>query len=120
MFLIAVAVGGAVGSLLRFLLSKFIQTKVGVDFPLGTLLVNLSSAFLIGFSFALLVEKLEVSPNLRALLITGFLGGYSTYSTLFYEAYYMLLNGEWLKLLLYLLLSNLFGLVFVTLWARVW
>ena len=114
-FLLAIAIGGAVGSVLRFLVSKFIQTKAGIDFPVGTLLVNLSSAFLIGFFFAFFVEKLDLSPNLRALLITGLLGGYSTYSTLFYEAYYMLLNGEWLRALLYLLLSNGLGLLFVAL-----
>ncbi len=114
-FLLAIAVGGAIGSVLRFLVSKFIQTKAGIDFPVGTLLVNLSSAFLIGFFFSFFVERLDLSPNLRALLITGFLGGYSTYSTLFYEAYYMLLNGEWLKAVLYLLLSNGLGLVFVAL-----
>ncbi len=114
-FLLAIAIGGAVGSVLRFLVSKFIQTKAGIDFPVGTLFVNLSSAFLIGFFFAFFVERLDLSPNLRALLITGLLGGYSTYSTLFYEAYYMLLNGEWLKALLYLLLSNGLGLLFVAL-----
>ncbi|MEJ7620406.1 MAG: fluoride efflux transporter CrcB [Aquificaceae bacterium] len=112
-FLLAIAIGGAVGSVLRFLVSKFIQTRVGIEFPVGTLLVNLSSAFLIGFFFAFFVERLDLSPNLRALLITGLLGGYSTYSTLFYEAYYMLFNGEWLKALLYLLISNGLGLLFV-------
>ncbi|MEJ7555954.1 MAG: CrcB family protein, partial [Aquificaceae bacterium] len=84
-FLLAIAIGGAVGSVLRFLVSKFIRTKAGIDFPVGTLFVNLSSAFLIGFFFAFFVERLDLSPNLRALLITGLLGGYSTYSTLFYE-----------------------------------
>lgn len=112
-FLLTIAIGGAVGSVLRFLVSKFIQTKAGIDFPVGTLLVNLSSAFLIGFFFAFFVERLDLSPNLRALLITGLLGGYSTYSTLFYEAYYMFFNGEWLKALLYLLISNGLGLLFV-------
>ncbi len=114
-FLLAIAIGGAVGSVLRFLVSKFIQTKAGIDFPVGTLLVNLSSVFLIGFFFAFFVEKLDLSPNLRALLITGLLGGYSTYSTLFYETYYMLLNGEWLKVVLYLLLSNFLGILLVAL-----
>jgi len=112
-FLLAIAIGGAIGSVLRFLVSKFIQTRVGIEFPVGTLLVNLSSAFLIGFFFAFFVERLDLSPNLRALLITGLLGGYSTYSTLFYEAYYMFFNGEWLKALLYLLISNGLGLLFV-------
>ncbi len=111
--LLAIAIGGAIGSVLRFVLSKFFQTKAGIEFPIGTLLVNLSSAFLIGFFFSLFVEKLDVSPYLRALLITGLLGGYSTYSTLFYEVYYLMLNGEWLKSVVYLLLSNLFGIVLV-------
>ncbi len=111
--LIAIAVGGAVGSLLRFFVSKFVQTRVGIEFPAGTLVVNVSSAFLIGFFFSFLVERLDISPELRALLITGFLGGYSTYSTLFYEAFYLLYNGELLKFFTYLLLSNLLGIVFV-------
>ncbi|MCS6958398.1 MAG: fluoride efflux transporter CrcB [Aquificaceae bacterium] len=112
-FLVGVAVGGAIGSLLRFLVSKWVQSKMGVGFPFGTLVVNLSSAFLIGFFFAFFVERLDLSPTLRAFLITGFLGGYSTYSTLFYEAYYMMANGDWLKALTYLFLSNVLGLVFV-------
>ncbi|MCS7171359.1 MAG: CrcB family protein [Aquificaceae bacterium] len=113
--LVAVAVGGALGSLLRFLISKYVQSRIGIEFPLGTLLVNLSSAFLVGLFFAYMVEKLDVSPGIRALLITGLLGGYSTYSTLFYEAYYLALNGEWLKLFLYLLLSNFLGIALVAL-----
>ncbi|MFN3870659.1 MAG: fluoride efflux transporter FluC [Aquificaceae bacterium] len=101
--------------MLRFIVSKYIQTKAGLEFPIGTLFVNLTSAFAIGLAFALLVEKLDISPNLRALLITGMLGGYSTYSTLFYEAFYLLINGEFVKFALYLFLSNLLGLIFVAL-----
>lgn len=114
-FLLAIALGGAIGAVLRFIVSKYIQTKAGLEFPIGTLFVNLTSAFAIGLAFALLVEKLDISPNLRALLITGMLGGYSTYSTLFYEAFYLLINGEFVKFALYLFLSNLLGLIFVAL-----
>lgn len=110
---LAIALGGALGSVARFVASKLLQEKVGIAFPVGTLVVNASSAFLIGFAFAYLVERLALSPQLRALLITGFLGGYSTYSTLFWEAYYMLMNGELLKFFLYVLLSNLLGLFMV-------
>lgn len=112
---IAIALGGALGSLLRFLISKYIQNKAGLEFPIGTLFVNLTSAFAIGLAFSLLVEKWDISPNLRALIITGILGGYSTYSTLFYEAFYLLINGELVKFSLYILLSNLLGLFFVAL-----
>ncbi|RMH03076.1 MAG: fluoride efflux transporter CrcB [Aquificota bacterium] len=111
--LLAVAFGGALGSVARFLVSKLLQEKVGIAFPVGTLVVNASSAFIIGFAFAFFVERLAVSPNLRALLITGFLGGYSTYSTLFWEAYYMLFNGEYVKFFAYLLLSNVLGVFMV-------
>lgn len=111
--LLAIAFGGAIGSLLRFIVSKYIQSKIGLAFPAGTLMVNLTSAFLIGFAFAFLVERLDVSPTFRAFFITGFLGGYSTYSTLFYEAYFLLMEGQIIKFLLYLALSNLLGLVFV-------
>ncbi len=114
-FLLAIAFGGAIGSVLRFIVSKYVQIKAGLEFPIGTLFVNLTSAFAIGLAFSLLVEKLDISPNLRALLITGILGGYSTYSTLFYEALYLLINGEFMKFTLYLLLSNLLGLIFVAL-----
>ncbi|MFN3975472.1 MAG: fluoride efflux transporter CrcB [Aquificaceae bacterium] len=112
---IAIALGGALGSLLRFFISKYIQNKAGLEFPIGTLFVNLTSAFAIGLAFSLLVEKWDISPNLRALIITGILGGYSTYSTLFYEAFYLLINGELVKFSLYILLSNLLGLFFVAL-----
>ncbi|MFN4319381.1 MAG: fluoride efflux transporter CrcB [Aquificaceae bacterium] len=112
---ITIALGGALGSLLRFLISKYIQNKAGLEFPIGTLFVNLTSAFAIGLAFSLLVEKWDISPNLRALIITGILGGYSTYSTLFYEAFYLLINGELVKFSLYILLSNLLGLFFVAL-----
>lgn len=110
---LAIALGGAIGSVLRFLVSKLVQTKVGVEFPVGTLFVNLTSAFIIGFAFSFLVERLDISPTFRVFFITGILGGYSTYSTLFYEAYYLMINGEWIKLGFYLFLSNLLGLVFV-------
>ncbi len=105
--------GGAIGAVLRFLLSKHVQKLSGVEFPFGTLVVNLSSALLIGFFFSYLVEGMNLKPSMRALLITGLLGGYSTYSTLFWEAYYMLINGELYRFLFYLSLSNLLGILFV-------
>lgn len=113
--LLAIAIGGAIGSMLRFIVSKYVQSKIGLEFPIGTLFVNLTSAFAIGFVFAFFVERLDISPIYRALFITGFLGGYSTYSTLFYESFYLLMEGEIVRLALYLLLSNIFGLFFVAL-----
>ncbi len=108
---LAVALGGALGSVLRYLVSKFVQAKVGIDFPVGTFLVNLVGAFLIGLAFSYLVERLTLSPEVRALLITGFLGGLTTFSTFSYESFNLLFNGEILKFALYVLGTNSLGIL---------
>ncbi|QWK20297.1 MAG: fluoride efflux transporter CrcB [Hydrogenobacter thermophilus] len=112
--ILAIAFGGALGSVLRYVVSKALQEKVGIDFPFGTLFVNITASFFIGFFFAYLVEKLTISPTFRAFLITGFLGGYSTFSTLTYESYSLLMNGEIVKFIFYAVGSLLSG-IFMTL-----
>ena len=107
---VAVALGGAVGSVLRFLISKSVQSKAGIEFPVGTLLVNIVGAFLIGLAFSYLVERLSLSPEARALLITGFLGGLTTFSTFSYEGVNLLMDGEVLKFFLYVGGTNVIGL----------
>jgi CrcB protein len=108
---LAIAIGGAIGSLLRFYLSKFLQKKFGVEFPVGTLMVNLTGAFFIGLFFSYLVEKLDVSVELRAFLITGLLGGFTTFSTFSYESFNLIVNGEYLKFFAYFTGTNLVGLL---------
>ncbi len=104
--LIAVAIGGAAGSALRFLLSKFIQGRTGIDFPVGTFVVNTIGAFLIGLAFSLLVERITLPLSVRALIITGFLGGFTTFSTFSYESYNLLMDGETGRFLLYVFGTN--------------
>ncbi|MFZ8863075.1 MAG: fluoride efflux transporter CrcB [Thermocrinis sp.] len=108
---LAIAIGGAIGSLLRFYLSKFLQKKFGVEFPVGTLIVNLTGAFFIGFFFSYLVEKLDVSVELRAFLITGLLGGFTTFSTFSYESFNLIVNGEYLKFFVYFMGTSFVGLL---------
>jgi CrcB protein len=108
---LAIAIGGAIGSLLRFYLSKFLQKKFGVEFPVGTLIVNLTGAFFIGFFFSYLVEKLDISVELRAFLITGLLGGFTTFSTFSYESFNLIVNEEYLKFFAYFMGTNLVGLL---------
>ncbi len=108
-YLFAVLVGGGAGSVLRYILSFYAQKIWGIAFPIGTLLVNLLGCFFIGFAFSFLVERLEMPPFYRLLLITGFLGGFTTFSTFSYETVYMLMNAEHGKLALYTLSSVLLG-----------
>ncbi len=108
--ILAVALGGAIGSVLRFLVSKAVQDRAGINFPLGTLTVNLVGAFLIGLFFAVLVEKITLSPEARAMLITGLLGGLTTFSTFSYESVSLLREGEVFLFLVYVLGTNLLGI----------
>ncbi|WP_461831588.1 fluoride efflux transporter CrcB [Aquifex sp.] len=110
---LAVALGGAAGSVLRYLLSKFVQVFLGISFPLGTMFVNILGAFLIGFSFSFLVERLAVHPLYRFLLITGFLGGFTTFSTFTYESLTLLREGENVKFFIYFLGTNILGMIAV-------
>lgn len=112
--IIAIAIGGIMGSVLRFIISRFIQKLIGIDFPSGTLMVNLTASFLIGIFFSYFVEKLTISPIMRAFLITGFLGSFSTFSTFSYESYYLIMNGEMIKFIFYTI-GSVGGGIFMTL-----
>lgn len=110
---IAVAVGGAVGCLARYGLTRYVQAGFGTGFPLATLLVNVSGSFALGFVCFLAADRLALSPTLRLGLMTGVLGGYTTYSTFMLETLALGEGGSWAKAGLYLLLSVVLGLAAV-------
>jgi CrcB protein len=84
---LAVVVGGGAGSLLRFVLGTAIMARYNGRFPLGTFLINITGSFAIGFLMTLLTERLTLHPNWRLLLVVGFLGGYTTFSSFEWEAW---------------------------------
>jgi CrcB protein len=93
-----VMLGGATGSLARYVLGSAIMNRFGGRFPLGTVVINLSGSFLIGLSMTLLTEHWH--PNWRLLLVVGFLGGYTTFSSFEYETLGLVKDGShWLGLL---------------------
>ena len=102
-----VALGGAVGSGARYAVGLAIQSRSGADFPVGTLLVNLSGCLLLGFMLRYALATPGVTPEIRALLTTGLCGGYTTFSTFSYETVSMLQEGEWRRAGLYVGLSLL-------------
>src|SRR5713101_5690483 len=79
--------GGATGSLARYVAGGAIMNRFGGRFPLGTLVINVSGSFFIGLLMALFTERFQPHPNWRLLLVVGFLGGYTTFSTFEYETY---------------------------------
>jgi CrcB protein len=92
--ILLVAVGGAVGSVARYLMASSIQTATGWAFPLGTVLVNILGCFLIGILYVLLVARPDPRHDLRALLMVGVMGGFTTFSSFSLETVTMAMNGN--------------------------
>lgn len=93
----AVALGGAVGSVLRFLFSTWVYDRTGADFPFGTLAVNVLGSLIIGFLYVVLLERSALDPLWRAALIVGVLGGFTTFSSFSMETFNLIAGGEPVK-----------------------
>jgi len=78
--MLLVAIGGAIGSVFRYLVGVWALRQFGPAFPWGTLTVNVVGSFAIGFLAELIVRRFDASPEMRLLLITGILGGFTTFS----------------------------------------
>ncbi|MDH5257758.1 MAG: fluoride efflux transporter CrcB [Gammaproteobacteria bacterium] len=95
--LIAIAVGGAFGALSRYGASQWVYSLLGRSFPFGTLVVNVAGSFVMGFLAVLLIERLVAGPELRAFLMIGFLGSFTTFSTFSLETVNLISSGEVIK-----------------------
>lgn len=93
MTIVGIAVAGALGALARYGLEGFVSTRTGGGFPWGTFVVNVTGAFVLGLIFTLLTERWTADPWLRSTLTIGFLGAYTTFSTLSFESYRLLEDG---------------------------
>ena len=94
---IAIAVGGAFGSVLRYGLSTWVHTLVGRSFPFGTLAVNVLGCLAMGILFVLLVERMGESAVWRAGLLIGVLGGFTTFSSFSIETFNLIEQGSLVK-----------------------
>ena len=106
MSLLFIFVGAGLGGLLRYGVSNAVYQWLGALFPYGTLLVNISGSLLMGFLFVVIADRfMVVAPALRALLLIGFLGGYTTFSSFSIEAVNLLEAGQLGYAVCYVLLS---------------
>jgi CrcB protein len=106
-----VALGGGLGATTRYLLGGWVVARLGSAFPFHTLLINVTGSLAIGLLLVLLTERLVVDPAWRLLLVVGFLGGYTTFSSYTFEALSLLEEGDWLAAVGYVLGSNGLGLL---------
>lgn len=106
------ALGGAVGTLCRYLVSNLDNKYSNAIFPLGTLLVNLSGSLLIGFLWGL-SERFVLPSKFRVFALVGVLGGYTTFSAFSLESFNLLRDGEYGTAFTNVLLTNLLGISLV-------
>ena len=111
MDLVLIGVGGFFGAIARYLVDGWVSgsTKVGA-FPLGTFVINLSGAFALGVLFALALEKAAIDPRIRGPVMIGFLGAYTTFSTLMLESWRLAEDGSWGLALVNIGLSGVLGM----------
>lgn len=106
----SVAVGAAIGGVSRYYLGTLIQQRSGAEFPIGTLLINITGSFALGFIMRYALESTAVSTEMRVMLTTGFCGGYTTFSAFSFETMTMLDAGQYGRASLYVGSSVAFAL----------
>jgi CrcB protein len=106
---IIIFAGGGVGASSRYVLATWIGQKWGRSFPLGTFVINVSGSFVIGLLMTLMAERFTENPQWRLLLVVGFLGGYTTFSSFEYETGKLVTDGEYVYAILNAVLSVVVG-----------
>ena len=114
---IAVAIGGALGAMARYWIGNLVFERFPTRFPLGTLIINVSGSFVVGFFLAVLSERVNIHPNWRLAVAVGFVGAYTTFSTFEYETFRLLENGILTGGLMNVLASLILG--FVAVWGGI-
>jgi CrcB protein len=114
---IVVGLGGALGAIARYWFSALIGERFPTRFPLGTLVINVSGSFIIGFFLTLVSERLNIHPNWRLGVAVGFVGAYTTFSTFEFETFRLLETGSGISGFMNVILSLMLG--FLAVWAGI-
>ncbi|MHC1565831.1 MAG: fluoride efflux transporter CrcB, partial [Candidatus Syntropharchaeales archaeon] len=108
--LLFIAIGGAIGALLRYAISDMTYKYLDGSFPWGTLSVNLIGAIVIGFLWGIF-EETTISPDFRSFVFIGIVGSFTTFSTYSLETFYLFRNGEIKLALINVLITNILSIV---------
>lgn len=113
-----IAIGGSLGAIARFWVGSAIASRLGVRFPYGTFVINMTACIIIGFSLTFLSKRADFNPAWRYLIPVGFVGAYSTFSTYEWETLSEIRTGTFSLAALYAFTSLFLGLVAV--WFGIW
>ena len=108
-----IAISGAVGTLARFGLSGLVQASYKGNLPLGTFVVNMIGCLLFGFIWTISEEKLAISGEARLIILVGFMGAFTTFSTFAFETTALIRDSQWLMAAGNILAQNIIGIVFL-------
>jgi CrcB protein len=111
--IIIVGLGGFIGTVARFLISRYFQENVLSVFPWSTFVVNLIGCLLIGIIYGISEKGDVLSPDIRLFLTVGICGGFTTFSTFSNDSFLLIRDQEWIRFALYASLSLFLGLVAV-------
>ena len=114
---LAVAAGGAAGAMLRYCLTLSGLGRAAQPFPMATFVINITGSFIIGFFLTLATERIPINPHIRLAVAVGFVGAYTTFSTLEYETARLLEGKDFVYAFLYVVLS--FAIGFGAVWAGI-
>ena len=106
-----VGLGGAAGSMLRYAVQRFFQVQSASPFPTGTLLVNIAGCFIIGILWSMVSRTLTWNEEMKLLLMTGFCGGFTTFSAFTLESIGLLKENKAVLFLIYLTASVVGGFI---------
>ncbi len=115
---VAVALGGAVGCCARLGINQLVHERLGQAFPFATLIINISGCLAMGFLFFYTLEQMSMSPAMRLAIVTGALGGFTTFSAFGIETLLLMEDGKLAQAALYVTLSVVLGIgaVFTGAW----
>jgi len=113
--IILIGLAGFIATLSRYWMSDVVAKRYGETFPMGTLVVNLIGCFLVGLLFYLLQERYLVNQTVRTVVLIGFIGGFTTFSSFGLQTFTLLQDGEFGLAVLNLIASNFVGLFLI--WA---
>jgi len=108
---VAIAIGGTLGCWARYAMTNLVQSIWGNAFPYATLSINLLGSFAMGFLFIETLERLTIAPELRTGILTGIIGGFTTFSTFEMETLLLVEQGAVGKAATYVLLSVIVGFI---------